>query len=101
MALHWEGRLISFKEQTMPEIVMTVTSKGQVTIPAEVRRVLGIKKHQKITFVISRGGEVKLKIPRPPHVDSIVGRAGRLNRPLSWRKLRSVAWTEHLSSKTF
>ena len=31
----------------MQEIVMTVTSKGQVTIPAEVRRILGIRKNQK------------------------------------------------------
>jgi bifunctional DNA-binding transcriptional regulator/antitoxin component of YhaV-PrlF toxin-antitoxin module len=84
----------------MQEIVMTVTSRGQVTIPLEVRRVLGIKKHQKITFVISRAGEVKVKIPRYPNVDSTVGRAGRLNHRLSWQKLLSVARAEHLSSKT-
>ncbi len=83
----------------MREIVMTVTSKGQVTIPAEVRRALGIKKHQKIALVINRAGEVKLKVPRYPNIDSIVGKAGRLERPLSWRQLRAVARSEHLSAK--
>ena len=81
------------------EIVMTVTSKGQVTIPAEVRRVLGIKKHQKIALVINRAGEVRLKIPRYPSIDSIVGKAGRLNRPLAWSELRTVARAGRLSSK--
>ena len=36
----------------MREIVSTVTSKGQVTIPVEVRRRLGISVHDKIAFVI-------------------------------------------------
>jgi AbrB family looped-hinge helix DNA binding protein len=90
-----------FKERIMheQEIVMTVTSKGQVTIPAEVRRVLRIKKHRKIALVINRTGEVKLKVPRYPNIDSIVGKAGRLNRPLSWQELRAVARAERLSSK--
>jgi len=83
----------------MQEIVMTVTSKGQVTIPAEVRRLLGIKKNQKIALVINRAGEVKLKVPRYPNIDSIVGKAGRLSRPIAWHELRAVARAERLSSK--
>jgi antitoxin PrlF len=38
----------------------TVTSKGQVTIPVEVRRALGIKIHDKVAFV-SENGSVRLK----------------------------------------
>jgi AbrB family looped-hinge helix DNA binding protein len=83
----------------MQEIVMTVTSKGQVTIPAEVRRHLGIKKNQKIALVIEKAGEVKLKVPRYPNIDAIVGKAGRLNRPLSWHQLRTVARADHLRAK--
>ena len=81
------------------EIVMTVTSKGQVTIPAEVRRILGIKKNQKIALVINRAGEVRLKIPRYPSIDSIVGQAGRLNRPLAWSEVRATARAQRLASK--
>jgi AbrB family looped-hinge helix DNA binding protein len=76
------------------EIVMTVTSKGQVTIPAEVRRVLGIKKSQKIALVIEEGGEVKLKVPRYPNIDAIVGKAGRLSKRLSWQRVREIAYED-------
>lgn len=38
----------------MKEIISTVTSKGQVTIPAEVREYLGIKTNDKIVFVIDQ-----------------------------------------------
>lgn len=81
------------------EFVMTVTSKGQVTIPAEVRRILGIKKNQKIAWVINRAGEVRLKIPCCSSIDSMVGKAGRLNRPLAWSKVRATARAQRLASK--
>lgn len=44
----------------MKEIVSTVTEKGQVTIPAEVRRTLGIHRGEKVIFLIE-GGDVRLK----------------------------------------
>ncbi len=78
----------------MKEIVMTVTSKGQVTIPAQVRRHLGIKRNQKIALVIERAGEVKLKVPRYPDVDSVVGKAGKLRKHLSWRQTREIAYED-------
>ncbi len=40
----------------MKEIVSTITSKGQVTIPAEVRRHLGLGTGEKIAFVIGPDG---------------------------------------------
>ncbi len=44
----------------MKEITTTITQRGQVTIPAEVRRLLGLKPRDKVTFRIE-DGEVKLK----------------------------------------
>ena len=38
----------------------TVTSKGQVTIPNEIRKSLGLKKGEKIIF-IERSGEVIIR----------------------------------------
>ena len=78
----------------MKEILMTVTSKGQVTIPAEVRRILGIKKNRKVAFVIADQGEVKLQVPRYGDIDSIVGRAGKLPKRLSWEKMREIAFED-------
>ncbi len=39
----------------MKEILTTVTQRGQVTIPAEVRRLLGVKARDKVAFTIEDG----------------------------------------------
>src|ERR671928_409577 len=37
-----------------------VTRKGQITIPAEIRRALHIKEGDKVAFIMHNNGEVKL-----------------------------------------
>jgi antitoxin PrlF len=39
----------------------TVTSKGQVTLPKELRRRLGIQRGSRVRFSISAGGAVKVE----------------------------------------
>jgi len=39
----------------------TVTTKGQVTIPVEIRRRLGIDPADKVTFVLDNSGKVELR----------------------------------------
>jgi antitoxin PrlF len=41
----------------------TVTSKGQVTIPKEVRDALGIKPHDRIDFVVEDGYATLRRLP--------------------------------------
>lgn len=36
----------------MRTVVSTITTKGQVTLPAEVRRHLGVAEHDQVAFVI-------------------------------------------------
>ncbi len=84
----------------MKEIVMTMTSKGQVTIPAQVRHHLGLKKNQKIALVIEDKGTVRLKVPRYPTVASIRGAAGTLVKRLSWKETREIACEERAHRKT-
>jgi AbrB family looped-hinge helix DNA binding protein len=48
----------------MKEYVATISSKGQVTIPAEVRKNLGIAASDKVTFVITDEGKVELRHAR-------------------------------------
>ena len=43
----------------MKEITATITQRGQVTIPAEVQRMLGLKARGKVTFAID-GDQVRL-----------------------------------------
>ncbi len=77
----------------------TVTSKGQVTIPAEVRRHLGIKRNDKLSFVIDPDGVVRLRVPRYPDIASLRGAAGSLERPLTWQEVREIAREDHLREK--
>jgi AbrB family looped-hinge helix DNA binding protein len=42
-------------------MVSTVSSKGQITIPADVRRHLGVVAADKIAFLVLDGGRVELR----------------------------------------
>ncbi len=55
----------------------TVTSKGQVTIPKEVRERLKLRKGDRLNFVVTSGGEVLLK---PAKID-VRDLYGLLHRP--------------------
>jgi antitoxin PrlF len=83
----------------MKEIISTITSKGQVTIPAEVRKYLGIKTNDKIGFVIDDEGVVRIRVPRYPTIASLRGAAGRLNNPLSWKEIQKIAQEDRFASK--
>ncbi len=48
----------------MREFVSTVSSKGQVTIPADVRRQLGVGSADKVAFVLTDEGKVELRPAR-------------------------------------
>ncbi len=87
----------------MRELIMTVTKKGQVTIPKEAREHLGISekgKNRKITLVLEDAGTVILKKPRYPDVASVRGAAGKLPKPLAWDRMREIAREEYVQEKT-
>ncbi len=56
----------------MKEIISTISSKGQITIPADVRRHLGVGTSDKVTFVITDEGRVELR-PVRYTLESILG----------------------------
>jgi antitoxin PrlF len=56
----------------MREFVSTISSKGQVTIPADVRRELGVEAADKVAFVLTDEGKVELR-PARFTLDSILG----------------------------
>jgi antitoxin PrlF len=82
------------------EIVSTITSKGQVTIPAEVRRHLCVDTNDKITFVIDETGDVRIRALRYPTVASLRGAAGSLKRRLSWKEIREIAREDRLKARS-
>lgn len=83
----------------MKEIISTITSKGQVTIPAEVRKYLGIETNDKVAFVIDDEGAVRLRVPRYPTIASLRGAAGKLKKPLSWQEIQQTAYEDRLKTK--
>ncbi|TBW33946.1 AbrB/MazE/SpoVT family DNA-binding domain-containing protein [Siculibacillus lacustris] len=45
----------------MNHFILTVSSKGQVTLPAELRQKLGIETGTKLTLAVDDAGEVRLR----------------------------------------
>ena len=83
----------------MREITSTLSSKGQVTIPVEERKYLGIKEGDKLSFVIEDGGTVRIETPRYGNLASLRGAAGSLEKPLSWEETLNIAREDHLTNK--
>ena len=83
----------------MKRFASTITSKGQVTIPKEVREHLGLKQGDRIFFVIERSGEVKIKVPKYPNLESLAGAAGTLDTPLEFEEMLRIAREDALEEK--
>jgi AbrB family looped-hinge helix DNA binding protein len=83
----------------MKRFAATITSKGQVTIPKAVREHLGLKQGDRISFVIEPSGEVKIKTPKYPNLDSLAGAAGALDTPLEFEEMLRIAREDALEEK--
>jgi AbrB family looped-hinge helix DNA binding protein len=80
--------------ENIEEYAMTVTTKGQVTIPAEVRRLLGVKPHDKVIFQIAEG-RVELR-PAGMTLEDTFGAVKPRKRPEDFQELHDVAIEEHV-----
>ena len=73
----------------MKEITTTLTQRSQVTVPAEVRRLLGLKPRDKVTFTIAEG-EVRLT-PVAYSLESAYGSVKPSGKPEDFDALSRVA----------
>ena len=73
--------------QSSRETVSTISSKGQVTLPVEVRKHLGVEPNAKVTHV------------KYPDIQSLRGVAGTLKQPLSLQEIREIAREDRLTNK--
>jgi len=48
--------------KSMKELLTVVTRKGQITVPAEIRRELGIREGDKLAISIADGGERQARL---------------------------------------
>ncbi|HVC33030.1 MAG TPA: AbrB/MazE/SpoVT family DNA-binding domain-containing protein [Chloroflexota bacterium] len=73
----------------MRELLSSVTTKGQVTIPVEVRRILGVGPHDKVAFLVE---DDRVRIERTGSVVARTAGAAKTNRPaLTAEELRTAA----------
>ena len=78
----------------MKAIVATVTQRGQVTIPAEVRRLLGLYPHSQVTFEID-GEQVRLTSAAFT-LETAYGSVKPLSRPEDFKAVSRAAKGEHV-----
>jgi antitoxin PrlF len=73
----------------MTELLATVTIKGQVTVPAEVRRRLGIRPRDKLAFVLD--GDVVRLVRRGSVVARTAGALKGSTPTMSAEEMREAA----------
>lgn len=73
----------------MTQITTTVTKRGQVTVPAQVRRMLGVKPKDKLTFVIE-GKKVRLA-PAAFTLETTFGSVRPSKRPEDFKRMTQAA----------
>lgn len=76
----------------------TMTSKGQLTVPKEIRDRLGLEPGDQVRFEILTGGELRISVRKP--APTIVGRLARYapKRPLSPKQIDD-AIARHLAAE--
>jgi len=78
----------------MREITTTLTKKGQVTVPVEIRNFFGLKTNDKITFKIS-DGIVQIS-PAKYSIEDVYGIVKPINKPENFKKIRETAVNEYV-----
>jgi antitoxin PrlF len=77
----------------MESIKGLVTRKGQVTVPIEFRRQLGIQEGDSVEFTLENGA-LRLR-PTRSRVDESFQAVPPLPRELSWKEVEQTAHEEH------
>ena len=76
------------------ELISTITSKGQVTVPVQIRRFLGLKPKAKVAFLQKKDG-VHIAVPRYT-MHTIKGSVPALSQKYSEKEIRDIAIESHL-----
>ena len=71
------------------QYIMPVTSKGQVTIPAVVRQLLGLKKNDKVAFKVE-GNAVTVE-PVQATLQAAYGAVEPITRPEDFERIAQIA----------
>ncbi len=75
------------------EFIATLTSKGQVTIPVEVRKQLGLAPQDKVVFRLVEDNKVELE-PLAMTLEDAYGSVPPIRRPEDFEALKEIAQQE-------
>jgi AbrB family looped-hinge helix DNA binding protein len=71
----------------------SVSPKGQVTIPIELRRLLGLNPKDKVAFSVENG---KVQISRALTLDDLYMSMPALQTPMTDREMTDRMWEAHI-----
>jgi AbrB family looped-hinge helix DNA binding protein len=71
----------------------SVSPKGQVTIPIELRRMLGLKPKDKVAFTVENG---HVRISRALTLDDLYMSVPALKTPMTDKEMTDLMWEEHI-----
>ena len=81
----------------MREYVSSVSPKGQITLPAEVRRKLGVKPKDKVAMTIDHG-QITVT-PLGSGIETSYQAVPALPHSLSDQELTDIAWEDHVEDE--
>ena len=80
----------------MSDLLSSVSPKGQVTIPVEIRRLLGVKPKDRVAFRVVEG-HVQIH-PVGAALDELYQAVRPLPRRRSWKEIEAIAREEAAES---
>ena len=66
----------------------TITSKGQITIPKDIRVLLDLHSGDKINFIVEESGEVRF-LPATQDVSTLKGIVSKPKKPVSVEQMKA------------
>lgn len=81
------------------EYSVTLSSKGQLTLPAELRRELDLERGARLRLIVRDDGAVELAKPRFQRVADLAGIGQSHGRSVSLRDAREQAYVERWRAK--
>ena len=67
----------------------TITSKGQITIPKDIRKLLDLNSGDKINFIVEDSGEVRI-VPLIKDVRILKGIVAHPNKPVTIEDMKAT-----------
>ena len=80
----------------MKEIISTLSSKGQLTVPAEVRRTLGLKQGDKVVFQLE--DHTVTLAPAVSRLAAGYQAVPALTKPMTWEEITDIVAEERAAA---